>query len=291
LSATSPSLKQDFLRCPLCAESIEQSRTCHVGDCSGHPLYVRELPSQLHWLQCGICGHVYTKDYWTEAGELLIFSNAHAYQLPAPQQSEHLRNLWASTVHRVAERLAASRNHARVFGATRDARPTWLDVGFGSGGLVMVAEEFGFSAIGVDVRERAVDLLNACGYRALCAHFEHLELERPVAVLSMCDVLEHLRDPVAGLRKASALLEDRGLLYISCPNSTTSTWKQWEQAGTNPYWGELEHYHNFSRDSLVALLDREGFDVVDYYVSARYYSCMEVVATKRRQGPDSHPAG
>ena len=50
---------------------------------------------------------------------------------------------------------------------------------------------------------------------------------------------------------------------------------------TNPYWGELEHYHNFSRDRLFALLDDSGFAVVDYDVSVRYYSCMEIIARKR----------
>jgi SAM-dependent methyltransferase len=274
-------LKQAFEHCPLCHAPVAQAAPCATGDCSAHPLYRPELPRVLHWLQCADCGHVFTADRWTEAGEALVFGAAHAYQLPAPQQAEQLRNLWAWPVHRVGERLCETRGRAALYGAPGAARPRWLDVGFGAGGLVMTAQEFGFAAIGVDVRAPAVRLLADFGYRALCAKFEDLALEERVAVLSLCDVLEHLADPVAGLAKAHALLEDDGLLYVSCPNSDTATWRQWEQARSNPYWGELEHYHNFSRDRLVALLRRAGFDTIDYYVSARYYSCMELIARRR----------
>jgi len=274
-------LKRAFAHCPLCVAPVARAASYRVGDCGAHPLYRAELPRRLHWLRCADCGHVYTEDYWSEAGEALVFGAAHAYQLPAAQQTEQLRNTWAWPVHRVAERLAETRGRAAVFGAVGAARPRWLDVGFGAGGLVMTAEEFGFAAIGVDVRENAVAQLAAAGYRAICARFQSLALDAPVAVLSLCDVLEHLADPVAGLRKAAALLEPDGLLYVSCPNSATATWRRWEETGSNPYWGELEHYHNFSRDSLLALLRREGFEGIDYYVSARYYSCMEVLARRR----------
>ena len=53
------------------------------------------------------------------------------------------------------------------------------------------------------------------------------------------------------------------------------------EQNVNPYLGELEHYHNFSRTRLVSLLDVYGFDVVRYGISERYRVCMEIVAIKR----------
>ncbi len=131
------------------------------------------------------------------------------------------------------------------------------------------------------MRDEAVQRLVVLGYDALCVRFDDLPASRDLSVLSMADVLEHMPHPRDALKKAHAMLQEDGLLYLSFPNSETATWRLWEQTGTNPYWGELEHYHNFSRDRLIALLDESGFAVVDYDVSVRYYSCMEITARKR----------
>ena len=48
----------------------------------------------------------------------------------------------------------------------------------------------------------------------------------------------------------------------------------------NPFWAELEHYHNFGKQRLYALLRENGFEPVDYGISERYYLCMEVIARK-----------
>ena len=272
---------QRFTQCPLCAAPAAAADLYKVASCSQHPLYKPGLPPEMRWLRCPACAHIYTENFWTEAGERVLFASALPHQLPDSAQSEHLRTLWAPTVRHAAERLAETRGRSAVFAARGAERPRWLDVGFGNGGLVMAADEFGFAASGVDVRAEAVAKLQSLGYAAVCAHFEQLSVPAPLSVLSMADALEHMVAPRAALRNAHALLDPDGLLYLSCPNSETSTWSLWEQAGTNPYWGELEHYHNFSRDRLIALLAQEKFDVIDYDVSVRYYSCMEVTARKR----------
>jgi protein O-GlcNAc transferase len=50
---------------------------------------------------------------------------------------------------------------------------------------------------------------------------------------------------------------------------------------TEPYWGEMERYHNFSRTRLYALLQSHGFEPVRHGTSERYWVCMEVVAVKQ----------
>lgn len=115
----------------------------------------------------------------------------------------------------------------------------------------------------------------------------------------MCDVLEHLPFPRQALHKVRHLLCDGGTLFLSMPNRDCLPWKLMDQTNTNPfvaavvvgprrcaltvpalhrYWGELEHYHNFSRAGLYALLAEYGFKPVYYGVSERYRACMEVVA-------------
>ena len=47
--------------------------------------------------------------------------------------------------------------------------------------------------------------------------------------------------------------------------------------GTNPYWGELEHFHNFSRDTLHRLLRDTGFRPVHYAVSERFAHVAQLI--------------
>jgi protein O-GlcNAc transferase len=60
-----------------------------------------------------------------------------------------------------------------------------------------------------------------------------------------------------------------------------NVWRLLHANKVNPYWEEIEHYHNFSRKRLYALLQEHGFAPVEYHVSERYRVCMEVIAVKR----------
>ncbi len=53
------------------------------------------------------------------------------------------------------------------------------------------------------------------------------------------------------------------------------------QNRANPYWGEIEHYHNFGRTRLYALLEETGFELVRYGIRERYRACIEFIARKR----------
>jgi protein O-GlcNAc transferase len=58
-------------------------------------------------------------------------------------------------------------------------------------------------------------------------------------------------------------------------------WRLLNMKKANPYWAEIEHYHNFGRLRLTSLLSECGFEVVQYGVSERYRACMELIALRR----------
>ena len=74
---------------------------------------------------------------------------------------------------------------------------------------------------------------------------------------------------------------------LSMPNTENVLWKILTQQNINPYWGELEHYHNFSRTRLYSLLSEYGFEPVRYGISERYRLCMEIVCIKRNDVVES----
>jgi protein O-GlcNAc transferase len=59
-------------------------------------------------------------------------------------------------------------------------------------------------------------------------------------------------------------------------------WRRLHANGVNPYWREIEHYHNFSRKRLYALLQQHALKPAECYISKRDRLCMEVIANKQR---------
>ena len=96
----------------------------------------------------------------------------------------------------------------------------------------------------------------------------------------MADVLEHVPFPRRSLAAVHRMMRPGGALFVSMPNMDSIIWRVLDATGTNPYWGELEHYHNFTRARLVRLLESQGFKFAEYNVSERYRTCMEVIALK-----------
>jgi protein O-GlcNAc transferase len=252
-----------YLACPLC-----ESRTIPAvlgADCSKHPIYQPGLPPVMNWHECSACGHIFTEGYFDAAAAALVFSKTQPNQTVG-YDMERQRPISARMVERVARYATGG---------------GWLDVGFGNGSRLFTAKEWGFIPIGLDLRETNVGALKQLGYEAQCLSLEKLDGSERFNVISMADVLEHMPFPKTSLAAARRLLRPGGVLFLSMPNVNNMVWKLLHANKVNPYWGEIEHYHNFSRKRLYALLEEHGFQPAEYHVSERYRVCMEVIAVKQ----------
>lgn len=262
--------------CPLCGCQAITDLPAH--DCSNHPLYKPQLPREMRWCECYECRHVFTEGYFGPEAVEVLFSSAHDYQQPG-HEPERGRFVWAGTV----ERVTAIRGERRAPGdgtAAGAALGRWLDVGFGNGTLLFTAQEWGYEPLGIDLRRASVEKLVALGVPGRCVALEALDEPGAFAVISMANALEHVPFPKLALEHARKVLDRDGLLFVSTPNMDTVSWRVLDREGRNPFWAEIEHYHNFSRRRLYALLEEVGFDPVWYGVSNRYRCGMEVIARR-----------
>ncbi len=145
---------------------------------------------------------------------------------------------------------------------------------------MFTAEEWGFTPVGLDLRKENVKTLKSLGYQAHCLPIEALEQDGRYSVVSMADVLEHMPYPKTGVPPPADCFATAAL-FLSMPNMDNMVWRLLHANKVNPYWGEIEHYHNFTRKRLYALLEEHGFQPVAYDVSERYRACMEVIAFRR----------
>ncbi len=248
--------------CPLC-DSADLSFLVSVP-CTHHASFKAGMSNELHWQTCDRCGHVFRNGYYSDEMADQIFTQDYEH-LDVGHDIEHWRTLSA----RMIERVVPFRRGG-----------SWLDIGFGNGSLLFTAGEFGFRPIGCDLRIKSVEAIKKFGVEAYCVDVNDLPLDHQVSVVSMCDVLEHIPYPKVALAAAHRLLERGGVLFASMPNFETVLWQFLDQNSVNPYWSEIEHYHNFSRTRLYELLRETGFEPVAYGISERYRTGMEVVARK-----------
>lgn len=254
--------------CPLC-ESVFISRTRTV-DCTGHQMWQAPLERVMSWMTCEKCEHVFTEGYFTDEALEILFGTTQDQQIVGHDMELH-RRISARMVENVVAEIGMP------------AERLWLDVGFGNGSLLFTANEFGFRVFGIDARKQTVEDIERLG---VPAHHGTLEsavtgsaLPEKPTVISFADVVEHEPFPGRVLQRSRELIADDGALLISMPNAAAPLWHQWNARNENPYWHEIEHYHNFTRDRLYALLRTSGFEPVRYAVSERYRCCMEIVAT------------
>jgi len=261
--AAEPIRRTAFLACPLCEG--DDIPLVIGADCSKHALYQPSLPAIMNWRECRACGHVFTDGYFDAPAAAVVFAKTHPNQTVG-HDMERQRPVSAKIVARVARHAPSG---------------IWLDVGFGNGSLLFTAEEWGYTPVGLDLREDNVHAMNLLGFEAHCLSIEELPHDERYNVISMADVLEHLPFPKAGLAAARWLLRPGGALFLSMPNMENMVWRLLHANHVNPYWAEIEHYHNFTRKRLYALLEEHGFQPVEYHVSERYRVCMEVIAIKQ----------
>ena len=248
--------------CPLCES---RDFPAMIGaDCSKDPAYHGGLPPVVDWHFCRSCEHVFTSGYFDASARALIFGKARADQT-AGYEMERQRSLSSKIIERVARHVPEGR---------------WLDAGSGNGSLLFTAEEWGYVPFGLDRHVENVRALKALGYEAYCQAIEELDHADRYCVISMANVLDHMPFPKLALAAARRLLQQNGALFLSMPNMDSMVWRLLHTNGTNPYWGQLDHYHNFSRRRLYALLRSHGFRPVEYAVSERERVGMEVIAVK-----------
>ena len=98
-------------------------------------------------------------------------------------------------------------------------------------------------------------------------------------MVSLADVLEHMPYPKLRARGGQAAAQAGRCVVPVDAELRLPALAQARCRGTGcPYWSELEHFHNFGRARLYALLAEMGFTPLRYGVSLRYVVGMEIIA-------------
>lgn len=257
-----PAARIAYEACPLCnSPDIAMHKE---ADCTGHSRYDAALPPAMVWCRCGSCSHIFTQGYFAPDVAKAVYAGI-TQDVGNGEVIEASRIVSARIVGNVARYKAAG---------------DWLDASFGNASLLFTAAEWGFRAVGLNQRPGNAQALKDLGYESHCAPIETLDFPGRFSVVSMTDCLERTPFPRTTLDAAHRLLQPGGVLFVRAPNMATIVWRLLDTAGRNPFWNEFEHYHNFTRERLYALLRTHGFKPAAYAVSEHDTSGMEVIAVR-----------
>lgn len=140
-----------------------------------------------------------------------------------------------------------------------------LDVGCASGGLLALLRERAGHLAGLELSAAAAAAAARVGDEVVHGALQDAQLPfEPDSfdLVVLADVLEHLADPAAGLRRAAGWCRPGGAVLVSVPN--VAHWQarltllrgRWPQHDSGTF--DAGHLRWFTRDALRALLEGAG---------------------------------
>jgi SAM-dependent methyltransferase len=205
-------------------------------------------------VRCRACGHMQLERF-PERAEL-----AEAYA-----EAESLDYVEEEAGQRATARtaLAAIERHA---GPGR-----LLDLGCWVGFLVAEAQSRGWTATGIEPSEFASGFARErLGIDVRTEDLFEADLPaRAFDAVVLGDVIEHLPDPGAALDRVTELLAPGGVIWLALPNAGSRV----ARAMGRRWWSVIPtHVQYFTRASIVRLLGRRGYEVLEIDTSPKAFT-------------------
>jgi 2-polyprenyl-3-methyl-5-hydroxy-6-metoxy-1,4-benzoquinol methylase len=147
------------------------------------------------------------------------------------------------------------------------AKAKLLDCGAATGFLLEIAKERGFEPYGIELSEFGANAIaEKFGKgRSFRGEIENATFpdagEGSFDAITMCDYIEHVRNPKRVLERARTLLAPNGVLALTTPDTGSLTHR-----GLGKGWShyKVEHLYYFGRENITKLLRSAGYGKVEF---------------------------
>jgi len=150
-----------------------------------------------------------------------------------------------------------------------------LDVGCGRGEIGYLLKQKNNQVFGVDISSGAIEAACRAGITAKIIDIEEAKIpfRQKFDVVLAGEIIEHIFDTEAFLKKLSETLKDKGHLIITTPNLASLGRRLLLLVGQNPLvetdinlnLNRAGHIRYFVKKTLFAILENNGFKIVNFY--------------------------
>jgi 2-polyprenyl-3-methyl-5-hydroxy-6-metoxy-1,4-benzoquinol methylase len=170
------------------------------------------------------------------------------------------------------------RNHLQIYDKYLKSGINLLDIGCGGGAFSIYAASKGAKTKGVDLSERAIaENRKSVAYLKLsnltfeCEDFMQYTDSDCYDVIMMTEVLEHLPDDAAALKKVNSLLKPGGHLLMSVPSINAPLHKKYvKQYGKDPFDERVGHLRRYDAETILSMVGSSGFEVLQHRLCEGY---------------------
>ena len=205
-------------------------------------------------VRCCNCGLIYSNPRWDDSE---LIDSYQAVQDPLYLQERQGRVLTFEAHLRPLEEITGRANGHKL-----------LDVGCYIGVFIEIAAQHGWDAWGIEPSQWAAEQARGQGLNVIAGTLEAANLpDESFDVVTMWDVIEHVTDPLAEIRRAHRLLRPGGLIVIHTMDIDSLFARV-----MGPRWPWLMemHIYYFSQRTMAAMLDKAGFSVIRSGPQGRY---------------------
>ncbi|HMB89592.1 MAG TPA: class I SAM-dependent methyltransferase [Rhodothermales bacterium] len=151
----------------------------------------------------------------------------------------------------------------------KNRRLRMLDVGCATGAFMLTARQ-AFEVEGVELNETSAAVARCQGLIVHGGRLGDLEGRKQYDLITMLQLIEHIRAPRELLREAGQLLSPNGYLYIATPNIDSASFEYLKEQ--HMHVSSFAHVSLFTRESLLGLASQCGFALVHH----EYYGGLDI---------------
>ena len=146
-----------------------------------------------------------------------------------------------------------------------------LDIGCGNGHLMKAATDRSWSIQGYDIDKDTTEKVSSrLNIKVYSGDFLTTDLGTDYDLITMHQVLEHLKNPDEYLKKVTALLKKDGYLFVAVPNirSLSNRMKSLQEKiglrknSTGKHYDTSHHLSYFEPSTLISFLEKHGFKII-----------------------------
>lgn len=225
----------------------------------------------LEAVNCNLCGATDERLLFLKDGFRIVRCNSCGliFVNPRPGQ-EYLQEIYSGDYYRMssggsegyrdyeADRQSYIANFGKLLRIIENYKDKGklLDVGCALGFLLEEARARGWDAYGTELSPHAAGIAREKGFEVLSGDIMDAGFKRESFDVIVClGTIEHFANPLLSIRHIRQLLKADGLLVISTPDAGGLL------GGRRFQYKPREHLYYFTRKTIMALLQKEGFEV------------------------------